>query len=733
MAGSKAALLVATAEYGDPAFRRLRTPGHDVEALRGVLEDPAIGGFDVRALVNQPGQVVEEEIEGFFADRKPDDLLVLYLSCHGVKDQDGRLYFAATDTKLRRLAASGISSTFVNEQMGNSRSKRVVLLLDCCYSGAFARGFAPRGGEGVELKERLQGRGRVVITASSAMEYAFEAGQLTSDSAQPSVFTTAVVQGLHSGEADRDGDGRVSVDELYDFVFDQVREATPDQRPGIFSDIQGALYIAQNPNPPARVERLALTLGPPLVQGGHTGRLVATASNDGTTHLDLTLRAQVPEGGVEGRVEPARLVLEPGTGAIAEVRISPARPLTGGVRRHTVQVQANSTQGRRWEATAVFEQTPLLGRRHLLLLGGGLAALALAIMLLLFLPRDGGDGEQPSALPGAILSVRGSIESPGAQDTYTFTASAGQRVLFDARDCASGGRLVWTLRQPDDEPLFENETVCDADSPADLRRTLPQAGNYRLIVSGADGATGTYRVTLWPVLAPQQFSVAIGGTIAAGRPAPGAGNIESPGAQDDYTFTADKPQRVYLDVRECASNGSLVWRLLRPDEELVFDNETMCSGGTRGDQEDVRLPQAGNYRLAVSGNDSATGTYRVTLWPVPAPQQFSVAIGGTIAPGRPGPGAGNIEKPRAQDHYTFTASKGQRIYLDTTECASSGILVWTLLRPNKEPLLQNESMCSGGSPSDQADVTLPQAGKYRLIVSGGEAATGTYRVKVHSR
>ena len=216
MAGSKAALLVATAAYGDQAFRQLRAPGHDVEALRRVLADPAIGGFDVRALVNQPGQLVEEEIEGFFADRKPDDLLVLYLSCHGVKDQDGRLYFAATDTKLQRLAASGISSTFVNEQMANSRSKRVVLLLDCCYSGAFARGFAPRGGEGVELKERLQGRGRVVITASSAMEYAFEAGQLAADSAQPSVFTTAVVHGLQTGEADRDGDGRVSVDELYD-------------------------------------------------------------------------------------------------------------------------------------------------------------------------------------------------------------------------------------------------------------------------------------------------------------------------------------------------------------------------------------------------------------------------------------------------------------------------------------------------------------------------------------
>jgi hypothetical protein len=489
MAGSKAALLVATAEYGDPAFRRLRTPGHDVEALTRVLADPTIGGMDVHALVNQPGQVVEEEIEGFFADRKPDDLLVLYLSCHGVKDQDGRLYFAAKDTRMQRLAASGISSTFVNEQMGNSRSRRVVLLLDCCYSGAFARGFATRSGQGVELKERFQGRGRVVITASSAMEYAFEAGQLTSQSGQPSIFTAAVVQGLATGEADRDGDGRISVDELYDFVFDRVRQATPNQRPGIFSDVQGALYIAQNPNPPARVERLALTLGPPLVQGGRTGRLVVTASNDGTTNLDLALRAQVPEARVEGHVEPARLVLEPGTAAIAEVRISPPQPLTGAVRRHTVQVQAHNAGGRRWEATAVFAQAPLLRRRHLLL-GAGAAAVVLVIVLLFMFFR-GGEPRNP------LLLVRGNIESPGAQDRYSFTARKGQQVYLEVQECASGGSLVWTLLAPDDEAVFKDESLCISGSTYDQGvLTLPQAGRYQLIVNGSDDAKGTYRVKI---------------------------------------------------------------------------------------------------------------------------------------------------------------------------------------------------------------------------------------------
>ena len=63
---------------------------------------------------------------------------------------------------------------------------------------------------------------------------------------------------------------------------------------------------------------------------------------------------------------------------------------------------------------------------------------------------------------------------------------------------------------------------------------------------------------------------------------------------------------------------------------------------------------------------------------------------------------------------------------------STGTLVWTLLQPDDEPLFENESLCSGDSPSDK-EATLPQAGSYRLIVSGSEAATGTYRIKIQSR
>lgn len=254
LSGTRMALIVAGDEYADPGLRRLRAPSLDAQALARVLGDQRIGGFDVRTMLNEPTQNVNEAVEEFFADRDPDDLLLLHFSGHGVKDETGELYFATPTTKLNRLGATAVSAEFVNRRMSRSRSRRIVLLLDCCYAGAFARGALPRAGLGVNVEEQFGGRGRVVITASNAMEYAFDGTELADTQEQsPSVFTSALVEGLESGEADRDSDGYVAIDELYDHVYDTVRRSTPSQTPGKWTfDVQGDIYIAKRARPVSR-------------------------------------------------------------------------------------------------------------------------------------------------------------------------------------------------------------------------------------------------------------------------------------------------------------------------------------------------------------------------------------------------------------------------------------------------------------------------------------------------
>jgi ABC-type branched-subunit amino acid transport system substrate-binding protein len=238
MSGTRVALLIGCSDYEDLGFPQLPAPVQDISALKRVLANPSIGDFAVETVFNRPSAAVSEEIENFFADRKPDDLLLLYFSCHGVLDAKGRLSFVAANTKKGRLDSTGISARWVTEQMDQSRSQRIVLLLDCCYSGAFSGGLRRRSADVEEISEQFKGCGRVVITASDKLEYAYG-----------SEFTNAVVRGLETGAADLDGDGQVAVGELYDYVYDQVRQKSPDQTPTMSADgMRGKLYLAKNPH-----------------------------------------------------------------------------------------------------------------------------------------------------------------------------------------------------------------------------------------------------------------------------------------------------------------------------------------------------------------------------------------------------------------------------------------------------------------------------------------------------
>jgi outer membrane protein assembly factor BamB len=244
--GQRLALLVATSAYNDPDLKQLRAPGHDADQLAEVLRNPRIGGFDVQVLINPVSGEVQEGIEDFCTDRHPGDQLLIYLSCHGVLDSYGRLYYAAANTRRQRLAATAVAAAWLNERLEDCRARRQILVLDCCHSGAFAKGA--KGDAGLALQERFEphGRGRVVLTASRSTEYSFEGGQATGEGV-PSVFTHAIVNGLRTGDADRDRDGLITVTDLYQYVFESVRAAEPRQTPELWTyGAEGNLLVAHS-------------------------------------------------------------------------------------------------------------------------------------------------------------------------------------------------------------------------------------------------------------------------------------------------------------------------------------------------------------------------------------------------------------------------------------------------------------------------------------------------------
>jgi len=172
------ALIIGNTEYMDSGLARLTAPGKDAEGFAQVLKDQNICAFDkVFTLINRDVLTVNQAIEDFFTRKKPDDLLLLYFSGHGVKDENGALYLAVKNTNRARLRSTAVRSDFIREAMAQSRSKRQVLVLDCCNSGAFARGtksaIGGTMGTATAFEDKGYGHGHIVLTATDAIQFAW--------------------------------------------------------------------------------------------------------------------------------------------------------------------------------------------------------------------------------------------------------------------------------------------------------------------------------------------------------------------------------------------------------------------------------------------------------------------------------------------------------------------------------------------------------------------------------
>lgn len=81
---------------------------------------------------------MRDGIINFFTDMsiKPSDTLLFYYSGHGVPDVDGDVYFATSETDYDFPYKRGFSFKELAKIIQRTISTRVVVILDCCYSGS---------------------------------------------------------------------------------------------------------------------------------------------------------------------------------------------------------------------------------------------------------------------------------------------------------------------------------------------------------------------------------------------------------------------------------------------------------------------------------------------------------------------------------------------------------------------------------------------------------------------
>jgi WD40 repeat protein/AAA+ ATPase superfamily predicted ATPase len=236
---AKYALLIGCSSYKSTDFPSLRSPSNDVKRLQVIFENPKIGDFlHVQTSIDLDRQAISIEIEDLFSNKNRDDLLLLYFSGHGIRDENGNLYLATCDAEINSnrgvTKSKSISATFIQDLMNSSRSRRQIVILDCCFSGAFADGLFAKDHGTININSQLGGEGRVILASSSAVQLSFENKNLDT-----SIYTNILIEGIETSDADIDKDGWISISELHDYAKQKLCEVNPSMKPEIYSIREG--------------------------------------------------------------------------------------------------------------------------------------------------------------------------------------------------------------------------------------------------------------------------------------------------------------------------------------------------------------------------------------------------------------------------------------------------------------------------------------------------------------
>jgi serine/threonine protein kinase/RNase P subunit RPR2 len=325
---------------------------------------------------------------------------------------------------------------------------------------------------------------------------------------------------------------------------------------------------------------------------------------------------------------------------------------------------------------------------------------------------------------GQPASGAGMIEAPESKDIYTFEAEPGRAIYVHVIEAPQTTNTI-TISMVDDINANVFSSCLQCGDPGLL--TLDRGGTYTLIVGSDDpsnAGTGAYRIKIWDVPAPDEFTINLNDKISKDKPAKGAGYIENPGSSDIYTFTADPGQLVYVQVQEPPqTNDTLSWRMEDETGSEIFNTCLQC-----GDPGLFTLEHGGTYTLTVGNkNGAGTGTYTVKIWSVLPPDEFDIQIGDTISKGVPRDGAGFITSPGEQDIYHFSATAGQTLTFTITQPPTTNdTMMWRLTDENGRELFNTCLQCGDPQP-----VTIELDGTYTLTVGNTNSpGTGAYGFQI---
>ncbi|MBI5787963.1 MAG: caspase family protein [Candidatus Schekmanbacteria bacterium] len=173
-----------------------------------------------------------------------EDQVIIFFAGHGAPEQDAESsdgdglekYILPYDADPNDFYSTALPMKEISDIFRRIKAERLVFLADACFAGA-SGGKVFRDSISDKFWERVSsGRGRVILSASSAKEVSQER-----DNLKHGVFTYYLLEGLK-----QDGNGEIDTEELYSYVFKKVSETTGrQQNPIKKGEVEGQIVLGR--------------------------------------------------------------------------------------------------------------------------------------------------------------------------------------------------------------------------------------------------------------------------------------------------------------------------------------------------------------------------------------------------------------------------------------------------------------------------------------------------------
>ena len=231
-------LFIGIDRYAFPGVNWLSCARRDAAALHGLFTD-SMGGETVLLTDEQATRAAVEEKFRRLEGAAPDDVVVVAFSGHGSETHE----LVAYDTDPYDIPGTSIPLTTLGEWCARIPCRRLLIVLDCCFSGgmgakALQVDARARSLESVDAAlNRISGEGRVVLTASGPTQPAWESSRFGHG-----FLTFYLIEALQGPAEIREAD-RIGLLRLLDYVSRRVTDAASqirhEQHPAIRGTFDG--------------------------------------------------------------------------------------------------------------------------------------------------------------------------------------------------------------------------------------------------------------------------------------------------------------------------------------------------------------------------------------------------------------------------------------------------------------------------------------------------------------